>query len=87
MRQNELEKDEVILLECDDVDYSGPNVEYENIDKLVLTNKRIIANLFSNSSFEIKLSDIKVFNGEIQVDYFTSNEIDDAVRIQAYDVK
>lgn len=88
MRQNELEKDEVILLECDDVDYSGPNVEYENIDKLVLTNKRIIANLKlkkEESSFDIKLSDIKIFNGEIQVDYFTSSEIDDAVRIQAYD--
>ena len=86
MRRIELENDEVILLEDEDVEYSGPFEKSVVIKKLVLTNKRLVATWTKKrekKGFEIKLSEIKKFNGEAQVDYYDSDQIGDSLRVQA----
>lgn len=86
MREIELDNDEVILLEDEDVEYCSPSEDVECLDRLVLTNKRLIARWTEKreeKGFEINLSEIKRFNGEVQVDYYDNDQVGDSLRVQA----
>ncbi|MBG0762192.1 zinc ribbon domain-containing protein [Acholeplasma laidlawii] len=85
MGKNVLAFDEVILLEDGDISYSGSVDGLDYLDKITLTNKRIIAQWSKKKEekkFEVQLTDIKIYNNELQVDYFEHDEIGDCLRIQ-----
>jgi RNA polymerase subunit RPABC4/transcription elongation factor Spt4 len=80
-----LAHDEVVLLEDSEITYSGSVEGLDYLDKLTLTNKRIIAqwtNKKEENILEIQLSDIKKYMDELQVDYFNDDEIGDCLRVQ-----
>jgi RNA polymerase subunit RPABC4/transcription elongation factor Spt4 len=77
--------DEVILLEDSELAYSGSVEGLDYLDKLTLTNKRIIAqwtNKKEDKILEIQLNDIKKYMDELQVDYFNDDENGECLRIQ-----
>lgn len=78
--------DEVILLEDGDIAYKGSIDHLDYLDKVILTNKRIIAEWSKKkdiNNFEIQLKDIKIYNNELQVDYFEDDLIGNCLRIQS----
>ena len=80
-----LEHDEVILLEDGDIAYSGSIEGLDYLEKIILTNKRIIVQWTKKKEvkrFDIQLPDIKVYNNELQVDYFDDDEIAGCLRVQ-----
>lgn len=80
-----LANDEVILLEDSEIGYSGSVEGLDCLDKLTLTNKRIIAQWKKKKEekiLEIQFSDIKKYMDELQVDYFDDDEHDGCLRIQ-----
>jgi len=77
--------DEVILLEDSEITYSGSVEGLDYLDKLTLTNKRIIAQWTKKKEeniFDIHFSDIKKYMDELQVDYFNDDENGECLRIQ-----
>lgn len=77
--------DEVMILEDGDIAYSGSVEGVDYLEKISLTNKRIIAQWskrIEKKKFEILLSDIKIYNNELQVDYFEDYEIGACLRVQ-----
>lgn len=80
-----LDADEVILLEEQEVYYSGSIDKLDYIDRIILTNKRIICNWEEKRverTFEIHPNEIKRYNGALQVDYYEDDEIGQCLRIQ-----
>ena len=77
--------DEVILLEDSEIAYSGSVEGLDYLDKLTLTNKRIIAQWAKKKEekiLEIQFSDIKKYMDELQVDYFNDGENGECLRVQ-----
>jgi RNA polymerase subunit RPABC4/transcription elongation factor Spt4 len=77
--------DEVILLEDCEITYSGSVEGLYYLDKLTLTNKRIIAQWTKKKEdkiLEIHFNDIKKYMEELQVDYFSDDRNGECLRIQ-----
>jgi RNA polymerase subunit RPABC4/transcription elongation factor Spt4 len=77
--------DEVILLEDSEITYSGSVEGLDYLDKLTLTNKRIIAQWTKKKEdniLNIQFSDIKKYMDELQVDYYNDEEHGECLRIQ-----
>lgn len=80
-----LNSDEVVLLEEQEIWYSGSIEKLDSIDKITLTNKRIICNWKEKKverTYEILPNDIKRYNGILQVDYYDDEEYGPSLRIQ-----
>lgn len=77
--------DEVILLEDDSISYNGSVENLDYLEKVILTNKRIIGvwvEKRTEKTFEIGLDQIKKYNGQPQVGEYEDDEIGECLRIQ-----
>jgi RNA polymerase subunit RPABC4/transcription elongation factor Spt4 len=80
-----LEIDEVVLLEESELEYSGSIANLDFVDKLVLTNKRIISQWTAkreDKRLDIYFDIIKKYNDELQVDCYNDDNYGECLRLQ-----
>lgn len=80
-----LEADEVIILEASEVEYKGSAKETTFLDKLYLTNKRIVGKWEGKKTehiFEVNLADIKRYGGNLQIENYYDDNIGKCLRLQ-----
>ncbi len=86
MANFKLDDDEVVLLEVNDVDYSGSIGDNLSFDNVILTTKRIVGSNENDSNMIIiPLNKINVFRGNLQVDNYNDAYFEESLRIQSSD--